>query len=219
MKSRFIVLLGVTLLSLALLAGCGGSTATTATTSASGGGSATTAATGETTTTAAADETTTTEMTAPKLDLSDTIVFPDGWEINDAITPADVEAILGTTGYKPWHETLSDAAAGKPQGSFFDGSLALSKINFLVYTKDGKANYDRVAAYVKNPEEIAADLWDKLIIGDMENGADMMVGVLILRGDQCLRIQWSPEHYKDYDKYDLSLALAEMLVMKLYGKS
>ncbi len=205
MKNRLIILLGVALLSLAILAGCGGSTATTATTAESGEGTTTTAATGETTTTAAGDETTTTEMTAPKLDLSDTIVLPEGWEINDAIAPADVEAILGKTGYKPWHETLSDAAAGKPQGSFFDGSLALSKVNFLVYTKDGKANYDRVAAYVKNPEEVAADLWEKLIVGDMENGVDMMVGVLILRGDQCLRIQWSPEHYKDYDKLELSV--------------
>lgn len=218
MKGRLIILLGVWLLSLALLAGCGGSTATTATTAAPGARATTTTVAGETTTTGA-DETTTTEMTAPKLDLSDTIVLHEGWEINDALTPADVESILGKTGYKPWAEPLSDAKAGKPQGSFYDGKLALSKINFLVYTKDGKANFDRVAAYVKNPEEIAADLWDKLIIGDMENGADMMVGVLILRGDQCLRIQWSPEFYKDYDKLELSVALADMLVTKLYSKS
>ena len=100
-------------------------------------------------------------------DLSDTIVLPAGWEMLDAVSVADVEAVVGATGYKPWSEPLSDAAAGKPQGGYATDEGPVSKINFLVYTKDGQAEYDRVADFVENPTPVSGDLWDEAIFGDM----------------------------------------------------
>ncbi len=152
------------------------------------------------------------------VELSDTIVLPDGWEISDAISAAEVEAILGRTGYSYWHETLSDPAAGKPQGSYFDGSLAASKINFLVYTFDGPANFDRVSGYVNDSTEVEGDLWDRAIIGTMGGAIDeVSVGMLILRGDVCIRIKWDAAVYEGYDRIELSVKLAEQLINNLYG--
>lgn len=227
MKGRLIMLLTVALLSAALLAGCGGSTATTAkpaggtaaaaptgstvATTSAGGTTATTAATGKTTATTAAATTTTGKP------LSATIVLPAGWEMKDAISVADIEAIIGKTGYKTWAESLSDAKGGKPQGGYFDGNLAASKFNFLVYTKDGKTNYDRVAGYVETPTVVPSDLWDKAILGEMMMGADRVVGMLILRGDVCMRIQWDPTVYSSYDRKELGVKLADLLINNLYG--
>jgi hypothetical protein len=159
------------------------------------------------------------EDTQPQtVELSDTIVLPEGWEMADAISAAEIEAILGRTGYSYWHEPLSDAAAGKPQGSYFDGSLAASKINFLVYTFDGPANFERVSGYVNESVEVEGDLWDRAIIGTMGGAIDeVSVGMLILRGDVCLRIQWDAAVYADFDRTELSVKLAEQLINNLYG--
>ena len=70
--------------------------------------------------------------------LEDVIVLADGWEMADAMSIAEIEALVGVTGYDTWHEPLSDAAAGKPQLSYYDttrpdgGARNASKINFLV---------------------------------------------------------------------------------------
>jgi hypothetical protein len=217
MKGRLIMLLTVGLLSAVLLAGCGGSTATTA--KPAGATTATTAA-GETTATTAPEKATITTAAATTTTgkpLSATIVLPAGWEMKDAISVAEIEAIVGKTGYKTWAESLSDAKGGKPQGSYFDGNLAASKLNFLVYTKDGKSNYDRVAGFVENPNEVPGPLWDKAVIGEMMMGADRVVGMLILRGDVCMRIQWDPTVYSSFDRTELSVLLADLLVNNLYG--
>jgi|GEM_PF-863355 len=151
-------------------------------------------------------------------ELSDTIVLPDGWEMADAISASDVEGILGVTGYSFWNEPLSDAGAGKPQGSYYDGQLAKSCINFLVYTFDGQSNFDRVSGFVNNSVDVPGDLWDRAIIGEMGGGFDdVTVGMLILRGDVCIRIKWSPEIYPGYDRTELSVKLAEQLINNLYG--
>lgn len=157
--------------------------------------------------------------TAPAL--SETITLPAGWEIFDAVTAADVEAVIGRTGYQTWSETLSDAAAGKPQGSFYDGSLAASKINFLVYTTEGQANYDRVLGFVNNPVEIANTdganpMWDRAVIGEMTDMADTLAVMLALRGDVCIRIRYMPSLYPELDTSETLVKLTEMLINKLY---
>jgi hypothetical protein len=150
--------------------------------------------------------------------LSDTIVLPDGWEMLDAVSVADVESVVGVSGYEPWSETLSDAAAGKPQGGYVgpDGLVA-SKINILVYTKDGQAEYDRVAGYVNNPTPLSGDLWDEAIIGDMSDAGEDLAAVLARRGDVCLRVRWNPEEYANWDRTELGVALTTMVIENLYG--
>lgn len=153
--------------------------------------------------------------------LSETITLPAGWEINDALTPAEVEAVMGRTGFQTWFETLSDAAAGKPQGSFYDGSMAASKVNFLVYCSDGQANYDRVMGFINNPVEIANTyaanpLWDNAVIGQMTDMADTLAVMLTLRGDVCMRIRYMPSLYPELDTNQTLVKLTEMLINKLY---
>lgn len=155
--------------------------------------------------------------------LSETIVLPQGWEMADAMSVAEIEAIVGVTGYNTWHEPLSDAAAGKPQLSYFDANRQGSerpgsKINFLVYTFDGTANFDRVSGYVNDSIEVPGDLWDRAILGTMGGGIDeVTVGMLIQRGDVCIRIKWNPEIYSGFDRQEFSLKLAEQLINNLYG--
>jgi hypothetical protein len=157
------------------------------------------------------------------VELSDTIVLPDGWEMADAMSVAEIEAIVGATGYDTWHEPLSDAAAGKPQLSYFDANRQGaerpgSKINFLVYTFDGTANFDRVSGYVNESVEVEGDLWDRAILGTMGGSLDdVTVGFLIQRGDVCIRIQWSPAIYAGFDRQEFSVKLAEQLISNLYG--
>lgn len=159
----------------------------------------------------------------PAVELGDTIVLPDGWEMADAMSIAEIEAIVGTTGYDTWHEPLSDAAAGKPQLSFFDANRQGSerpgsKITFLVYTFDGTANFDRVSGYVNDSVEVPGDLWDRAIMGTMGGGTDQVtVGMLIQRGDVCIRINWNPEIYSGFDRQEFGVRLAGQLINNLYG--
>ncbi|NLT35779.1 MAG: hypothetical protein GXX83_07755 [Gaiellales bacterium] len=194
--------------------GCGGSEGDTTT---SGEAVTTTADAGEeTTTTAAAEEEPTGDEPSitRAADLSDTIVLPAGFAMNDAVTVADVEAVVGKTGYVPFPEANSNAAAGSPEGSFLLAGDPASKIRFSVWAKDGQAKYDTGLKFVKNPEEVAADIWDKLIVGDAESGTE--VTTLVLRGDVCMRIMWNAEYYGDFDRLDLGARLADMFVAKLF---
>jgi len=193
MKIRVLAVLSMVLLMLVAVAACGGGASDGASDGGSGGGSG-------------------------GSDLSDTIVLPDGWEMLDAVSVADVEAVVGATGYKPWSEPLSDAAAGKPQGGYATDEGPVSKINFLVYTKNGQAEYDRVADFVENPTPVTGDLWDQAIIGDMPDAGEKLVALLVRRGDVCMRILWDPAYYAEWDQTDLGVKLATMLIENLYGK-
>jgi hypothetical protein len=189
MKIRVLAVLSVVLLMLAAVAACGGGGSEGGSGGSTGGS-----------------------------DLSDTIVLPDGWEMLDAVSVADVEAVVGATGYKPWSEPLSDAAAGKPQGGYATDEGPVSKINFLVYTKNGQAEYDRVADFVENPTPVSGDLWDQAIFGDMPDAGEKLVALLVRRGDVCMRIRWDPAYYAKWDQTELGVKLATMLIDNLYGK-
>lgn len=149
--------------------------------------------------------------------LSETITLPAGWEINDAITAAEVEAIMGRTGYESWYETLSDPAAGKPQGSFYDGQLAASCVNFLVYCSEGQSNYDRVTAFINEPVEAANELWDQAIVGTMEDAGATKAAILIRRGDVCIRIRYDVAIYPELDRTATLTSLAELLINRIYA--
>lgn len=150
--------------------------------------------------------------------LSETITLPAGWEINDALTPAEVEAVMGRTGFQPWAETLSDPAAGKPQGSFYDGQLAASTVNFLVYCAEGQSNYDRVLAFVQNPVEVQNDMWDQAVTGEMTDAGSTLAAILVRRGDVCIRIRYNVEIYPELDRTATLTSLAELLINRLYAQ-
>jgi len=136
--------------------------------------------------------------------------------MEDALTPADVETVVGKTGLKYWTEPDSSASSGKPAGSFYDGTDMETKILFKVIAKGGQAEYERLTGFVENAEEVAADLWDKLIVGDATLVTYALNRTLVLRGDVCMVIEWRPEHYSEFDRLDLGCRLADMLIAKLY---
>ena len=149
--------------------------------------------------------------------IGETVVLPAGWELFDAVSAADVEGVLGATGYEQWVEPLSDAAAGKPQGGYATADGAPSKIGFLVYAQNGQAEFDRVAGFITDAQTLSGDLWDQAIIGDLTDGADQMKVVLLRKGDVTMRILWSPDYYASWDQTELGTKLATMLVGKLFG--
>jgi len=149
-------------------------------------------------------------------DLSPTIVLPAGWTMDQALTAADVEAIIGRTGYEFWPEPNSNAASGRPAGSFYDGSQIETKIMFRAYDQGGAAEYERLAAFVIEPQEIASDLWDTLIVGTDKFATYPLITALIMRGDVCMSIQWRPHEYSDFDPLDLAVSLADLFIAKLF---
>lgn len=172
--------------------------------------------------TVTADEAVTAEPET--VELSDTIVLPEGWEMIDAMSISEIEALVGAVGYDTWYEPLNDAAAGKPQTSYYDttrpedGSQIDSKINFLVYTFDGGSNFDRVSSFVHDSVEVPGELWDRAIIGTMGGDIDpLTVATLIQRGDVCIRIKWEQTAYPEFNNIDFSVKLAEQLINNLYG--
>ncbi len=158
-------------------------------------------------------------------ELSETIVLPEGWEMTDAMSISEIETLVGVEGgYDTWYEPLNDAAAGKPQASYYDttrpedGSQNQSKINFLVYTFDGESNYDRVLGFVHETVEVPGELWDRAVVGTMGGDIDpLTVSMLIQRGDVCIRIKWQQSAYPEFNNIDFSVKLAEQLISNLYG--
>ena len=218
-RFRSILILLMLGLGVMLLVGCGDSSAPDTSGTTAQAPDTTAAQTAETTATAATvEETTTTEGSSITRaeDLSSTIVLPAGWAMDDALTPADIEEVIGRTGYTAWPEADSSAAEGRPAGSFYDGTLIDTKIYFRVYAQDGRAEFERLTGFVENGEEVAADLWGKLIVGDAKLTDPLLVQTLVLREDVCMSIQWRPEQYGEFDRLDLGVRLADMLVAKLF---
>lgn len=149
-------------------------------------------------------------------DLSDTIVLPEGWAMEDALAPADVEAVVGRSGLQYWMEPDSSASSGRPAGSFYDGENIDTKIRFRVFAQEGSAEYEHRVGFVENVEEVAADLWDKLVVGDATDANYALNRTVVLRGDVCMVIEWRPEYYGEFDRLDLGCRLADLLIGKLY---
>jgi hypothetical protein len=166
----------------------------------------------ETTTT----ETTTTETTDGQL--GDAIALPDGWAMNDAITPAEVEAIMGTAGFGSFPEAASNAASGKPVGSYNIGSIPYSKVRFEVDVAGGRSGYDTAVSFLTAPVEVQGALWDAASIGDVPAGDRMPVRFVGLRGNVCFHITWEPAVFPGLDKTETSVKLAELLITNLYTR-
>lgn len=157
-----------------------------------------------------------TETVTQSGQLSDTIVLPDGWAMNDAISPAEVEAIMGTTGFGSFPEGASNAASGKPVGSFNIGSIPYSKVRFEVDVAGGRSGYDTAVSFLTSPADVPGDLWDAASIGDVPAADRMQVRFVGLRGNVCFNISWEPAVFPGLDKTETSVKLAELLITNLY---
>jgi len=146
--------------------------------------------------------------------LSETIVLPDGWTMDMAVTPDDVSAITGLT-YAVFPEAASAAQSGKPAGGFVTDN-ANEKIAFFAFTEGKQDQYDFFASYVADGTmaELPSSLWDKGFYGEFSDGS---AAAVVLRGDVCLRVNFFPDGYPSFEKTDLAAQFATMFVNKLYS--
>lgn len=146
--------------------------------------------------------------------LSETIVLSDGWTMDMAITPEDVAAITGLT-YSVFPEAASAAQSGKPAGGFVTGNTN-EKISFFAFTSGGQEQYDFFASFVTEGtmQDLPSDIWDKGFYGEFSDGS---AAAVVLRGDVCLRVNFYPDKYPDFEKTDLAAQLATLFINKLYG--
>lgn len=149
--------------------------------------------------------------------LGDTITLPDGWTMEQAISVAEIEALVGDTGYAVFPEASSNAASGSPAGGFVkkdaNGNL---KLTFLAFVNGKEEKYNFFKDYVVEGtlQEISSELWDKAFVGDF---LDKSAAVVVLKGEVCIRINWFPEAYPQFEKADFGTRLATLLINNLYG--
>lgn len=63
-------------------------------------------------------------------------------------------------------------------------------------------------------QEINSELWDKAFVGDF---ADKSAAIVVLKGNVCIRINWFPEAYPQFEKANFGTKLATLLINNLYG--
>lgn len=149
--------------------------------------------------------------------LSDTIVLPDGWTMEQAVSVSEIEALVNDTGYTIFPEASSNAASGSPAGGFVKkdahGNL---KLTFLAFVNGKEEKYNFFMDYVVEGtlQEINSDFWDKGFVGDFK---DKSAAIVVLKGDLCIRINWFPEAYPQFEKTDFGTKLATLLINNLYG--
>lgn len=152
----------------------------------------------------------------PPAQLGATIVLPAGWTINDAVSPAEVEAIMGVAGFASFPEAASNAASGKPVGSFNISSIPYSKVRFEVDIAGGRSGYDTAVSFLVNPVDVPGDLWDAARIGDVPVGDRTQARLVGHRGSMSFHITWEPAVFPGLERDETSVKLAELLLTNLY---
>ena len=152
--------------------------------------------------------------TSPAKPAAKAIVLPDGWKMEQAISVADVEAIVGESGYKPFPEASSSAASGKPASAFTKDTNPQLKLTFIANVKGSEKTYGSYKDYAVegSVKEVKSDLWDKAYLAEF---SDSSAAIVVLKGDFCVRINWFPKAYPN--KANLGTQLAAKLIHNLYG--
>ena len=149
--------------------------------------------------------------------LGDTITLPDGWTMEQAVSVSEIEALVDDTGYTIFPEASSNAATGSPASGFVkknaNGNLKLTFLAF-VNGKEDKYNFFKDYVVEGTLQEINSELWDKAFVGDF---SDKSASIVVLKGDVCIRINWFPEAYPQFERDDFGTELATLLVNNLYG--
>jgi hypothetical protein len=180
---RKATVLGVLLVMAAIgAAGCGSSTESGPTTASSDGGS------------------------------SATFTLPDGWTMEDAITPEEVGAITGKA-MEYFPEASSAAQSGRPAASFTAVGVDGSKIYFGADVQGGQAGYDTMTSYGDSGSlQEVGGVGDKAVAVTLSDGR---AGIVVLSGDLVLRIDWDPTVYTG-DRADFGSQLANAVLANLY---
>lgn len=145
---------------------------------------------------------------------SDVIVLEDGWAIQDVLTPEEVGAIMGATlNYFP--EGMDAPSEGRPAASYNQEGVDFSSVRFIVDVNGGEEEYELLKEYaVDGSVEEISGLGDQAIALAYD---DDRVGVLVLKGDAVIRVNWRGDIYGT-DAVGLGTELTNLLMSKMYGE-
>ena len=141
------------------------------------------------------------------------ISLPKGWAMSDAISAADVGAITGETmTYFP--EAGSKAQEGRPAAGFTVAGKDFSKIAFYAVVGGGEKEFESTKGFAAPGSVVdVPGIGDKAYMCDFVTGATVIV---VLKGQDVVRVDWQPKTYDKHDKVELGKKLAGKLLENLY---
>lgn len=141
------------------------------------------------------------------------ISLPKGWAMSDAISAADVGAITGETmTYFP--EAGSKAQEGRPAAGFTVAGKDFSKITFYAVVGGGEKEFESTKGFAAPGSVVdVPGIGDKAYMCDFVTGATVIV---VLKGQDVVRVDWQPKTYDKHDKVELGKKLAGKLLENLY---
>lgn len=140
------------------------------------------------------------------------ISLADGWTIDSIITAADVGAITGRTmAYFP--EAASAAQDGKPKAGYTNEGQPNTKLYVAVDVAGGEDGFEKEQGFA-DPASIKelSGVGDQAVTCAWSNGN---VGVIVLKGDAVIRIDWPKAVYGD-DAEGMGSELANLLIGKMF---
>jgi hypothetical protein len=143
---------------------------------------------------------------------SATITLPDGWAMTDALSAEEVGALTGKT-MEVFPEASSAAQDGKPAGGYTASGVDGSKIYFGVDVQGGEAGYENQMSYAESGSvQEVSGVGDKAAVVAFSDGR---AGIIALKGDAVVRVDWDPQVYPD-DPADFGSRLANALLATMY---
>jgi len=233
-KSIIVIVLAVALLVL-IMAGCG--TGTTEKPAENAAAATTAKAAEQTTEVIAADSSETTKTaeateapadttasaeTSAALTLSDTIVLPAGWKIQQAMSLEEMGKITGKE-MEFYFYGLDKPAEGKPGGGYYiagDPKSAENQIEIIVEVEGGQARYDYVKGFtVDGKTEDIAGIGDKAYLCQMADAGITSTTLAVLKGNLFFRVMVPTEPWKalSYEPDQLASDIAFQLLENLYN--
>ena len=234
MKKPIIVLVAAAALLVLIMAGC--STGTNEKPAESAAAATTAKAAEQSTEAPAADSSETTESTessaettaaadtsaSAELTLSDAIVLPAGWKIQQAMSLEEMGKITGKE-MAFYFYGLDRPAEGKPGGGYYiadDPKSAENQIEIIVEVEGGQARYDSVKGFtVDSKTEDIAGIGDKAYLCQMEDAGVISTTLAVLKGNLFFRVMVPTEPWKalSYEPEQLASDIAYQLLENLYN--
>jgi hypothetical protein len=140
------------------------------------------------------------------------IKLADGWTIADVLTPEDIEAVTGKKmTYFP--EASSEAQNGNPKAGYTNDGAPNTKLFISVDVAAGESGFESSKQFTDEATiRDVAGLGDKAIACSFPDGD---VGVIVLRGDAVIRIDWPPAVYGD-DAEAIGSGIAGLLMDRMF---
>lgn len=141
------------------------------------------------------------------------ITLAKGWEIKDVLSAEEVGAITGETmAVVPRPD--GKAAEGRPAAAYEVAGKMMSQINFSAVVGGGEKEFEghKQWANAGSVQDVPG-FGDKAYIYDVMTGASAIV---VLQGQDVVRVDWEPKTYEKFEKADLGKKLAGKLLEKMY---